>query len=137
MAHNESAGVTLVQVLEERAECRLLRRRAGIVGLTADVKAALIAHTDGVQVVGLAFYVAVGADHPFRTTWFDLSVTTDDVVVTDTEVETPFAVPTVDLGDGRCLVWPDCTTMNHDKCYCSHTLLIRSNWWFPGPPEWR
>ena len=115
MAYNESAGVTLMQVLEERAECCLLRRRTGIVGLTADVKATLIAHTDGVQVVGLAFYVAVGADHPFRTTRFDLSVTTDNVVITDTELPVViFSVRIVDLGGGRCLVRPDCATVNHD-----------------------
>ena len=46
-----------------------------------------------------------------RTARFDRSVTTDDVVIANAEVETPLAVPGVDLGDRRLLVGPNCRTM--------------------------
>ena len=46
-----------------------------------------------VGIVMMPFDVAVGADHPFRATWLDRSVTTDHVVVADAEVKTSFTVP--------------------------------------------
>jgi hypothetical protein len=61
--------------------------------LTADVQATLIAHADGVAVV----VQAVGAYEPFWSAGLYLSVTTDDVVVADAEVETPVAVPRIYL----------------------------------------
>ena len=68
VTHDHGAGVTRVQVLEQCAHGCLLCRCAGVVGLTADVQPALVADADGVQIVVLSFDVAVGADHPFRTT---------------------------------------------------------------------
>ncbi len=58
----------------------------------------------------------VGPYHPLRTTWLDLSVTTDDVVVADTKlVMSVTAMPGVDLSGRGCLVGPYCRTMkpNH------------------------
>ena len=75
-----------------------LCRRTRVVGLTADVQTSLIANTDRVFVVVLACYMAVGAYHPFRTAWLYCPVTTDDVVVADSELEASLAMPRVYLG---------------------------------------
>ena len=89
MPYDQGAGVTLVQVFEQLTHGSLLRSRARVVGLTAGIKSPFIA--DGI--VMMPFDVAVGADHPFRATWLDRSVTTDHVVVADAEVKTSFTVP--------------------------------------------
>jgi hypothetical protein len=57
---------------------------------------------------------AVGADLLFRTAWLDLSVTTDDVVITDTLPVVIFFVPPVDIFRGTRLVGPHRTAMNYD-----------------------
>ena len=72
------------------------RTRVG--GLTADVQTTLVAYAYRVLVVVLACYVAVGAYHPFRTSRLYGSVTTDDVVVADAELEASLAMPRVYLG---------------------------------------
>ena len=91
VAQDKSAGVALVQVFEQPSQGCLLRLGAGVVGLTADVETALVAHADRVGVVVLLLHMAVGADHPFRATWLNISVTTDNVVVADTEF--PVVIP--------------------------------------------
>ena len=93
MTYDHCAGVTQVQVFEQLTHGSLLRSRARVVGLTAGIKSPFVADADGVGIVMMPFYVAVGADHPFRATWLDRSVTTDHVVVADAEVKTSFAVP--------------------------------------------
>ena len=93
MPDNQGAGVTLVQIFEQSPHGSLLFCRARIGGLTADVETALVADADRMGVV----VQAVGADHPFRATWLNRSVTTDHVVVADTEVETSLTMPRVDL----------------------------------------
>ena len=93
MPDNQGAGVTLVQFFEQSPHGSLLSSRARIAGLTADVETALVADADRMGVV----VQAVGTDHPFRTTWLNRSVTTDHVVVADTEVETSLTMPRVDL----------------------------------------
>jgi hypothetical protein len=104
------AGVTLVQVLQQLSHRNLLLRCPRISGLTADVQTTLVAHADGVAVV----VQAVGANHPFWSAGLNLSVTTDDVVVADTEFPTSLAMPRIYLSGGRCLVGPYCRTMNDD-----------------------
>ena len=116
MTYYQGAGVTSVQFREQFLECRLLLRRARVGGLSADVQAALIADAYRVGVVVLA----VGADHILRTTRLDLSVTTDNVVVAYAEVETPLAMPGVDLRGRARLVRPHRRTMYYNQCYRSH-----------------
>ena len=77
------AGVALVQLFEQPAHGLLLSLGPRVGGLTADVQTTLITNTYRVLVVVLACYVAVGADHPFRSSQLYCSVTTDDVVVAD------------------------------------------------------
>ena len=71
----------------------LLSRRSRVVGLTADVEPALVAHADRVGVVILA----VGADHPFRTAWLYRSVSSDHVVVADAELPALSPMPSFRL----------------------------------------
>ena len=108
MAYDQGAGITPVQIFEQLPHGCLLRLGARVGGLTPDVEPALVADADRVSVVVLA----VGACQPFRTTGLYLSVTTDNVVVADAEVETPLAMPCVDLSRRRKLVGPHCRTMN-------------------------
>ena len=93
MAHDQGAGVTFAEIFEQQSHALLLLSRTRVVRLTADVEPALVADADGVGIV----VQAVGADHPFWSTGLDLSVTTDHVVVADAEVETPLAMPGIDL----------------------------------------
>ena len=93
MTYDQGAGVTPVQVFEQLPHRLLLRSRARVVGLTAGIKSPFIADANRMGIVMMPFYVAVGADHPFRATWLDRSVTTDHVVVADAEVETSITVP--------------------------------------------
>ena len=79
VTQDHCAGVTPVQVLKQLSHGSLLRRGARVIGLTADVEPALVADAYRVGVV----VQAVGTDHVLRTTLFDLSVTTDNVVVAD------------------------------------------------------
>ena len=110
MPDNQGAGVTLVQFFEQSPHGSLLFCRARVGGLTADVETALVADADRMGVV----VQAVGADHVFRASGLNLSVTTDNVVVADAEVETPLAMPGINLSGRRCLVGLHCRTMNND-----------------------
>ena len=93
VTYDHCAGVTLVQVFEQLTHGSLLRSRARVVGLTAGIKSPFIADANRMGIVMMPFDVAVGADHPFRSTWLNRSVTTDHVMVTDAEVKTSFTVP--------------------------------------------
>ena len=97
MPYDHSAGVALVEILEQLPHGLLLRSRARVVGLTAGIKSPFIADANRMGIVMMPFDVAVGADHPFRATRLDLSVTTDHVMVADAEVKTSIAVPRIDL----------------------------------------
>ena len=108
MSDDQGAGVTLVEILEQQSHRRLLLCRAGIGGLTTDIESPFVADADRMGIV----VQTVGADHPFRPTRLDLSVTTDHVVVADAEVEPPLAMPGINLSGRRCLVGPYCRTMN-------------------------
>ena len=94
MTYDQSLRVAAVQVLEQRAERYLLRLCTRVIGLTSNIQPALVA--DGYR-VGVVVQ-AVGTDEILRAARFDRSVTTDDVVIANAEVETPLAVPGVDLG---------------------------------------
>ena len=110
MTDNHGAGIALVQFLKHSSHGSLLRLGARVGGLAADIKSALVADADRVGVVVLA----VGTDHPFRTAWLYRSVTTDHVVVADTEVETSLVMPRVYLSGRTCLVRPHSRTMNNN-----------------------
>ena len=111
---NHGAGVTPVQVFQQLSHRSLLLSRPRVSGLTADVQTPLIAYAYRVFVVVLAFYMAVGANHPFWSAGLNLSVTTDDVMVADTELEASVSMPRIYISGGRCLVGPYCRTMNDD-----------------------
>ena len=108
VTYDQGAGVAPVKVLEQQPECHLLCHGTRVGGLTADVESALVAYAYRVGVVVLA----VSSDHVLRTSWLYLSVTTDDVVVSDAEVESLLAVPCVDLSYRTRLVGPYCRTVN-------------------------
>ena len=115
MSYYHGAGVTHMKFLEQRPHGSLLRRCAGISGLTADVKPALVADADRVGVVVLSFDVAVGSDHPFRTAWLYRSVSSDHVVVADTIFPMViFTMPLIYLGGRTRLVGPHCRTVYND-----------------------
>ena len=116
MADDECAGVTPMQLFEQLSHGLLLRLGARVGGLTADVKPALVADADGVGVV----VQAVCPDQKLGPTRFHLSVTTDDVVVADAELEAPLAVPCVDLSGGALLVRAHGRTVYYYQCDCSH-----------------
>ena len=110
MSYDLGAGVTPVEIFEQLSHGSLLFRSTRVGGLTADVEPALIADAYRVGVVVLA----VGTDHVLRTSGLNRSVTTDDIVVANTEVETSLAMPTVDLSRRTHLVGFHCRTMNND-----------------------
>ena len=118
--YDQGAGVTPVKIFEQLSHGSLLFSRSCVGGLTADVEPALVADADRVGVVVLA----VGTDHPFRSSGLDRSVTTDHVVVADTEVESPLAVPRIDLSRRTHLVRPHCRTMNNNQRYSSHFMQL-------------
>ena len=94
MTYDQGAGVALVEILEQLSHGSLLRSRMRVVGLTAGIKSPFIADANRMGIVMMPFYVAVSADHPFRATWLNRSVTTDHVMVTDAKlIMSVFAVP--------------------------------------------
>ena len=119
MAYDEGLRVAAVQILEEYPEGSLLLGCAGVGGLTADVEPALVADAYRVGIV----VQAVGTDHPFRPSWLNLSVTTDHVMISYAEVETPIAMPCIDLSRRARLVRPHCRTVNHYQCNTPHDCI--------------
>ena len=103
---DHGAGVAPMQVFQQLSHRSLLLSRSRISGLTANVQTTLVAYAYRVFVVVLAFYMAVGANHPFRSAGLNL--------VADTEFPASLAVPRIYLSGGRCLVGPYCRTMNDD-----------------------
>ena len=106
--YDHGAGVTPVKLFEQRSHGSLLRRCARVGGLTSDVQPALIADAYRVGVVVLA----VGTDHPFRTAWLYRSVSSDHVVVADTELPASSSMPRIYLSGRACLVGPHRRTVN-------------------------
>ena len=114
MAHNHRPGIAAMQLFEECTQGDSLRWCARVGRLSPDIESTLIAHADGVLVV----VQAVGAYQPFRSSWLNLSVTTDHVMVTDTELIMPvFAVPGVYLSRRALLVGRHCRTMEYYQGY--------------------
>ena len=110
VTYDQGLRIFPMQHLQQLQHRQLLRQRARVGGLTADVEPALIADAYRVGVVVLA----VGTDHPFRTARLYLSVTTDDVVVADAKlIMSVAAMPGVDLSGRGGLVGPHCRTMNN------------------------
>ena len=111
MTDNQGAGVALVQLFEQCAHGNLLFSSPCVGGLTADVQPALVADAYRVGVM----VQAVGADHVFRAACLNLSVTTDHVVVADTELPVVIpAMPRIYLCRGTRLVRPHRTAMHND-----------------------
>jgi len=111
MSDNQGAGVAPVQLFEQLSHGSLLFSGPRVGGLTADVQAALVADAYRVGVV----VQAVGADHVFRASWLNFSVTTDHVVVADTEFPVVIpAMPRIYLCRGTRLIRPHRTAMHND-----------------------
>ena len=100
VTNNHGAGVTPVQVFQQLSHRNLLLSRPRVSGLTADVQTTLVAYAYRVFVVVLAFYMAVGANHPFWSAGLNLSVTTDDVMVADAELEASVSMPRIYISGG-------------------------------------
>ena len=127
---NHGAGVTPVEVLEQLSHGCLLFSRPRVGGLTSDVVAALVA--DAYR-MGVMIH-AVGANHPFRTSWLNLSVTTDHVVVAYTELPVLFlSMVSVYLCHGTRLVWLYCTAVNNNQCNLSHFQFSILNFQLQSP----
>ena len=116
VTYDHGFGIASVQFLKQSSHGSLLRWRARIGGLTADVKPALVADADRVGIVVLA----VGTGQPFRTAWLYRSVTTDHVMVADTELPALAAMPCVNLSGRGGLVGADCRTVDDDERDFSH-----------------
>ena len=93
MSYNDSAWVTPFQFLEQTEHRLLLCLCPRVGGIAPRIESALIAHPDGVLVMVLA----VCAHHVFRSSHFQRSVPSDDVVVAYAEVKTSLAVPRIYL----------------------------------------
>ena len=119
MADDQGAGVTPVQLFEQLSHGLLLCLGARVGGLSADIQATLVADADGVAVV----VQAVRPDQKLGPARLHLSVTTDDVMVADAELEAPLAVPCVDLSGGALLVRAHGRTVYYYQCDCSHFQL--------------
>jgi len=111
---DDGAGVALVQFFEQLAHGLLLSLRPRVSGLAADVQTTLVAYAYRVLVVVLACYMAVCANHPFRSACLYRSVTPDDVVVADAELKAPLSVPRVYLCCRTLLVRAYRTAMNNN-----------------------
>ena len=117
MAYDQGFGVTPVQFFEQSSHGGLLRLGTRVGGLSSCIVPTLVADANRVGIVILA----VGTRQPFRTAGLYTAVTTDHVVVADTEVEASLAMPRVDLSGRGGLVGPHRRTMDDDQCDGSHT----------------
>jgi len=86
---DHGVGVTPVQVFQQLSHRSLLFGCSRVSRLTAGIVASFVAYADGVAVV----VQTVGANHPFWPAGLNLSVTTDDVVVSDAEFPASLAMP--------------------------------------------
>ena len=117
MPDDQGVGVTFAEIFEQQSHALLLLSRARVGRLTADIESPFVADADRMGVV----VQTVGADHPFRATGLDRSVTTDHVVVANAKlIMAVFAMIPVDLSHRRCLVGLYCRTMNYYQCNNSH-----------------
>ena len=73
VTYDQGLRIFPMQHLKQLQHRQLLRQRARVGGLTADVQPAFITDANRVTVM----VQAVGSYHPLRTAWLDLSVTTD------------------------------------------------------------
>ena len=116
MSYDHCAGVALVQVFEQLSHRNFLRLGTRVGRSASDIKPTLITDAYRVGIVVLA----VGTDHVLRTAWLNRSVTTDNVVVANAEVETSLAMPRIDLGGRTQLVGLYCRTVNYNQGYSAH-----------------
>ena len=116
MTYYYRTRIAPVQVLKQSSHGCLLSLSAGIVGLTSDIEPSLVADAYRVGIVVLA----VGTCQPLRSSLLYLSVTTDHVVVADTELPALAAMPRVYLSNRALLVRPHCRTVDYQHCYATH-----------------
>ena len=115
--NNNRSGIPLMQFCYQPPECSLLLWGAGICFFPQGVQSALITHSDRVFVV----VQAVGTHKPFRSSWLNLSVTTDNVVVADAKlVMAVFSVPRVNLSCRTLLVGAYCRAVDNDQSNGPH-----------------
>ena len=120
MTYYYRAGIALVQFLKQSSHGCLLGLSTGIIGLTSDIEPSLVADAYRVGIVVLA----VGTCQPLRSSWLYLSVTTDHVVVADTELPALAAMPRVYLSNRALLVRPHCRTVDYQHRYASHNYSL-------------
>ena len=120
MTYYYCAGVAPVQFLKQSSHGCLLSLCSRVVGLTSDIEPSLVADAYRVGVVVLA----VRSDHPLRSSWLNRSVTTDYVVVADTELPALAAMPRVDLSSRACLGRHYCRTMDYQHRYAAHNSSL-------------
>ena len=116
VAYDHSAGVTLMQVFEQLSHRNFLCLGTRVGRSASDIKPTLVADAYRVGIMVLA----VGTDHIFRTAWLNRSVTTDNIVVADAEVEASLAMPRINLGGRTQLVRLYCRTVNNNQGYSAH-----------------
>ncbi len=93
VAHYQGMRISPFQFLQQAEHLLLLSFCARVCRHTVSIESTLIAYTDGVLVMPLA----VSSDHIFRSSRFQFSVASDDVVVADAEVKPPLAMPRIHL----------------------------------------
>ena len=94
MPNNHRSWIPLMQFLKQLSHRYLLLSGTSIGWLSAGVESALITYSYRVFVV----VQAVCSYHILWAAWLNISVTTDNVVVTDAElVMSVFAVPSINL----------------------------------------
>ena len=120
MTYYYRAGIALVQFFKQSSHGYLLSLCSRIFGLTSDVKPSLVADAYRVGIVVLA----VGTCQPFRTARLYISVTTDHVVVADTELPALAAMPRIYLSSRALLVRPHCRTVDYQHRYASHNSSL-------------
>ena len=119
VAEDAGIGMGFLQAAEQAQQGAFLAGCAGVGGSALLVETAFVADADGVGVV----VAGMGADHELRPSWLDLSVTTDHVMVAYAEVETPIAMPCIDLSCRARLVRPHRRTVNHYQCNMPHDCI--------------
>ena len=120
MTYYYGTGVAPVQVLKQSSHGYLLSLCSRIFGLTADIEPSLVADAYRVGIVVLA----VGTCQPLRSSLLYLSVTTDHVVVADTELPALAAMPRIYLSNRALLVRPHCRTVDYQHRYASHNYSL-------------
>ena len=109
MAHDEGARVLGFELYQEGAHGGSLFGCSGVGSFAVGIKTTFVAYSDAVLVV----VQAMGSYHGLRATSLNGSISTDDIVVTDT-LPTSLLVPLVNLGCAGGLIGTDSGAMDDD-----------------------